>query len=417
MIILFRHDELAQVNIVTGNFIARDWSMCQAVWRSPLLPLSQSPLSSQDPQHPLPIGSGLRLKRDLLAYLRAYGQKRTGSLTTELDKYDFTAIRAALIASVPGKQILRSIDPDQETLWGWPALRYTLSSIEAKNPTGKTPRVVMQCSSVASVGEKWMKDVFLRTLATSAAPSTQQPKFSLVFPTADQIRRSVDGYASGSSIHMKTQTPAQKKQVDYLKPMLCHWAGDGLDLASKEQLADDGKPPVREALRGRAAPHIKTYIRFSDEAMTRIDWAIMTSANLSKQAWGEAATAGGGVRVCSYEIGVVVWPALWDQEAEMVPVFGKDLPDGEIVGDDEEGSERRQAEDDGDETTDEEGGKGIREGEREEEKTTKKKIRVGLRMPYDLPLVPYAEHEMPWCATAPCAEPDWMDRIWPGFGH
>ncbi|KAL8709351.1 MAG: hypothetical protein Q9220_005944 [cf. Caloplaca sp. 1 TL-2023] len=452
MIILFRHDGFAQVSIVTGNFIVRDWSMCQAVWRSPLLPLVQKlPISSSsiDSQGPVPaIGSGLRFKQDLLAYLRAYGQKRTGALTTELEKYDFSAVRAALIASIPGKQNLRSIDPQQETLWGWPALRRILSSINAKTSTSGKPHIVMQCSSVASVGEKWMKDVFLKTLATSissysssaAGPSSalhhhQPPKFSLVFPTTDEIRRSVDGYASGGSIHMKTmQTLAQRKQVEYLKPMLCHWAGDHDhdDTSTVSKKKEQPKPPcVREALRRRAAPHIKTYIRFSDEdEMTKIDWAVMTSANLSKQAWGEAATSGGDVRICSYEIGVVVWPALWDdgdEEAEMVPVFGKDVPDGkgeEEVGggggrEDRGGQSEQNREEEDDETTDEEGGKGIREREEEERTRTGigRKIRVGLRMPYDLPLVPYSEHEMPWCATAPCAEPDWMGRIWPGFGH
>ena len=37
MIILFRHDGLAQVAIMTANMVAGDWRMCQAVWRSPLL--------------------------------------------------------------------------------------------------------------------------------------------------------------------------------------------------------------------------------------------------------------------------------------------------------------------------------------------------------------------------------------------
>ncbi|KAL8831000.1 MAG: hypothetical protein Q9170_005485 [Blastenia crenularia] len=412
MIIIFRHDEQAQVNIITGNFIVRDWSMCQAVWRSPLLPLSDRSIETTAYPDPPCIGSGARFKKDLVAYLRAYGSKRTGPLTTELDNYDFSSIRAALIASVPSKQYPRNKDPDTETLWGWPALRHILSHIEMVFPQAK-PHIVLQCSSIASVGEKWMEDTFLKALSVSRPSSTpksqRKAKFSLVYPTADEIRRSVDGYGSGGSIHMKTQNAGQVKQLNYLKPMFCHWAGDqGSDPTSRE---DPNRAPVRRALRRRAAPHIKTYMRFSDEEMTRIDWAIMTSANLSKQAWGEAMTAAGEVRICSYEIGLVAWPGLWDDDgkAAMVPVFGQDMPD-----DADDRSAKDADNDGGEQTTDEEGGKGLRGPMIEKKKACR--TRVGLRMPYDLPLTPYAQEEMPWCASTPCLEPDWMGRSWAGYG-
>lgn len=212
---------------------------------------------------------------------------------------------------------------------------------------------------------------------------------------------------------MKTETPAQRKQLELLKPMLCHWAGD-------EKSGSD----VRLAQRRRAAPHIKTYIRFSDESMTSVDWALMTSANLSKQAWGEEINGKGEVRICSYEIGVVVWPALWDDggEAEMVPVFGKDAPDEDCNNDiekkennDIEKKEESEMDDEDDvETTDDEGGEGVFADRKERKRPYR--TRVGLRMPYDLPLVPYADEEMPWCASTPCSEPDWMGRTWSGFG-
>lgn len=410
MVILFRHDDSAQINIVTGNFIVRDWSMCQAVWRSPLMPLQTFPSTLQDTLGPFPIGGGYRFKRDILRYLNSYGQRRTGPLTAELKRYQFSSVRGALVASVPGKQNLKDTDPDQETLWGWPGLKHVLRSLNPQTP-GKKPHIVMQCSSVASIGKKWLEH-FQQMLryhqSFQASPPSPMPRFSLVFPTADEIRRSVDGYACGGSIHMKTQTPAQRTQLELLKPMLCHWAGD----------ERGGRSNVRQAQRRRAAPHIKTYIRFSDESMTSVDWALMTSANLSKQAWGEEINGKGEVRICSYEIGVVVWPALWDDgggEAEMVPVFGKDVPD-DACNDIEENEERGMDDDVDDdvETTDDEGGEGVFADRKEGSRPCRTK--VGLRMPYDLPLVPYADEEMPWCASTPCSEPDWMGRTWPGFG-
>jgi len=330
------------------------------------------------------LGSGHRFKLDLLAYLRSYGQAKTGPLAKQLQGYDFTGVRAALVASTPSKVNLRGSDPDTEPLWGWPGLKRVLRSIPASPALNEDrPHVVVQVSSIASLGQndKWLAGTLLHTLAmplskTTVPAARAKPKFSIVFPTADEIRRSLDGYGSGSSIHMKTQSAAQAKQVEYMRPMLCHWSGDK-DGISENQTTT----PIREAGRRRAAPHIKTYIRFSDSSMTSIDWAMVTSANLSTQAWGSGESALGEVRTCSYEIGVLVWPGLFDdgngQSVEMVPVFKQDQPRaaGEHTG----------------------------------------KKMVGFRMPYDLPLVPYSKQEMPWCATSPCSERDWMGRTWPGF--
>ena len=380
--------------------------MSQAVWRSPLLPLVAKTTTLQPPSlsssgAPVTLGSGARFKSDLLAYLRGYN--RLGNLVQKINLYDFKEVRGTLIASLPRKEPLARSEGG-DPLWGLPGFARVLQSIPsnqsltqaAKSTSRKSsipssalttsssassskPHIIIQISSVASIGEKWLREFFLPRIGaiSSPAPSTQPPSphVSMIFPTADEIRRSIDGYRPGGSIHMRTQSPAQRKQLDFIRPMLCHWAGDN---------RPPNPPPIREAGRRRAAPHTKTYVRFSDASLTRIDWAMMTSANLSTQAWGST-TKEGQVRVCSYEIGILVWPALWDDgetgtKAEMVPVFKTDMPDEE---------------------------------ERDEEKRV---IKVGWRMPYDLPLVPYEEGEMPWCASEPCAEPDWMGRSWPGFG-
>lgn len=94
------------------------------------------------------IGSGARFKRDLLAYLTAYGKKKTGSLVEQLVKYDFGAIRAALIASIPKRQET-DIDSRKESIWGWPALKDTLRQIPIKRQDDskpEKPRIVIQVS-------------------------------------------------------------------------------------------------------------------------------------------------------------------------------------------------------------------------------------------------------------------------------
>ena len=136
---------------------------------------------------------------------------------------------------------------------------------------------------------------------------------------------------------------------------------------------DTSSGTLSDAGRKRAAPHIKTFIRFSDRTKTAIDWMLVTSANLSKQAWGESINTAGDVRICSYEIGVLVWPELYGEKVRMVPTFKTDTPSPSKI--DVESV-------------------------------------VGARMPYDLPLIPYAKDDLPWCATASYTEPDWMGETW-----
>jgi tyrosyl-DNA phosphodiesterase-1 len=116
--------------------------------------------------------------------------------------------------------------------------------------------------------------------------------------------------------------------------------------------------------------------------MDTIDWAMITSANLSTQAWGAAPNSNGEVRICSWEIGILVWPQLIvggssktnSEWPKMVPCFQKDTPDS------------MEMEDDG--------------------------SIVGFRMAYGLPLTPYSKQDVPWCATINHSEPDWLGHSW-----
>ncbi len=385
MMILLRHDDSAQVIIHTANMIARDWgNMTQAMWRSPLLPLLDAGNLSQDEPDDFPVGSGRRFQRDLLSYLQAYDDKRVvcRPIMEELVKYDFSTIRGSLIASVPGRHNANDLS---ETQWGWSAMKHALKSVPVQQQ-GK-PEVVIQISSIATLGptDSWLRTTFFNSLSGAKRPSNQKPEFKIVFPTPDEIRRSLDGYGSGASIHTKIQSSQQAKQLEYTRPMLCHWANDAAE-GTSEFANQDGRfeplltgipeppegIPIKEAGRKRAAPHIKTYIRYAENST--IDWALVTSANLSKQAWGEPARPSGEFRIASYEIGVLVWPALSAQEAVMVPTFETDEPSRE----------------------------GVDEG----------KTVVGLRIPYNLPLQRYSKDEVPWVATMSYSEPDWMGQAW-----
>lgn len=401
--------------------------MSQAIWRTPLLPFEKTELSSTHPVQP--VGSGRRFKHDLLAYFRGYSRNGTATLSdliSQLQNYDFSTVRGALVGSLPGLQMPGQFEPDEQDRigrWGLPALKHILSTVptsstSSSDPTHQ-PHIIAQVSSIASVGEKWLLSTLIPTLSTTKGPLKPhaKPKISIIFPTATTIRDSIDGYGSGSSIHIKTTTTAQAKQLSVLKPMLCHWSKlppppTPSQPHTSPLHAHHHRQPTRQAGRGRAAPHIKTYIRFSSASQTSIDWALMTSANLSTQAWGSSPnpSSSGAVKISSYELGVLIWPALWDEKdpvttasgtprtAHMVPVFGTDMPSSTTT------------------TKNNNHAAGYTESVDEHEREGEG-ITIGWRMPYDLPLIPYSADEKPWCASEPCEEPDWMGQLWPGYGH
>ena len=196
--------------------------MTQALWKSPLLPTISK---EKPPLESTQIGSGSKFKTDLLNYLRAYDNRRVvcKPLVDQLSKFDFSEIRAALVASVPGRQDMKT---DPATAWGWAGLKKSLQVVSSMS---KEPEVIVQVSSVASLGpsDKWLHQTLFKTLSIQKGPGVVKPKFHLIFPTPDEIRRSLNGYRSGSAIHTKIQSNPQIKQLQYLRPLLRHWAGDG----------------------------------------------------------------------------------------------------------------------------------------------------------------------------------------------
>jgi MATE family multidrug resistance protein len=232
MMILFRSDNTAQVVIHTANMIPKDWAnMTNAVWKSEKLPLLSEPDNTLQHRQALPIGSGARFKADLLAYLMQYDSYRPTCkpLVDHLIKFDFSSIRAAFIASVPGKHDFRDTSGPA---WGWAGLQKCLQGIPAEPGESE---IVVQISSIATLGAKddWLQHTLFDSLATSSAQNAKRPSFKVVFPTADEIRSSLDGYASGKSIHTKITSAQHVRQLNYLQPMLHHWANDSKDGAGE----------------------------------------------------------------------------------------------------------------------------------------------------------------------------------------
>lgn len=228
MMVIFRHDDTAEVIIHTANMIPKDWTnMTNAVWRTPRLSqLPVGPKSATD-YASLEIGSGERFGADLLNYLRAYDSRKLtcGPLADKLSLYNFSNVKAALIASVPGKHDVHDLS---HTAYGWSGVKRCLRSVSCKEGSAE---IVAQVSSIATLGAKdtWLQETLFDSLGTCKKSFLQKPKFKVIFPTADEIRICLDGYASGASIHTKIQSAQQAKQLRYLQPLFHHWANDSKD--------------------------------------------------------------------------------------------------------------------------------------------------------------------------------------------
>ena len=204
MMILIRHDDAAQIVIHTANMIPQDWAnLTQAVWRSPLLPLLAPPSASASASasapassfpKPQPIGSGSRFKSDLLRYLSAYGS-RLRALTSQLQHYDFSPVRAAFLASVPSRVRLAAADPGRYTAWGWPGLREILDCVPVA-PQKEPASLVMQVSSIATLGatDKWLG--FFRSVLARHAPGSGDVSGAIA--VGEDAERSSGGAGSGS---------------------------------------------------------------------------------------------------------------------------------------------------------------------------------------------------------------------------
>ena len=182
---------------------------------------------------------------------------------------------------------------------------------------------------------------------------------------------------------------------------------------------------AREAGRERAAPHVKTYGRVVrhdcrrhgdrlhdtvEEGMLTnnetpntttaeelaqdqqkhveesspqwsFDWFLLTSANLSKPAWGTPSSKGSHHHIRSYEAGVLIHPELYGPDTVLVPTWKSDVPSAEQV----EWACRR-------------GYKRI----------------VGVRMAWDLPLRGYEGGDVPWVRSRGYEGRDWLGREWRG---
>lgn len=228
------------------------------------------------------------------------------SLPDLIRQYDYSSAYAVLIPSVPGYHRGMTINEygylklRKEIIDAFPSSQ-TLGKRKGKN---KTP-IVCQISSLGSLHEKWLRK-FCSAIDYTSTHNTNpldencmstkplQSLVKIVWPTVDEIRKSVEGFAGGGSV------PGRVKNLEkpFLKPLYHRWTK-----------RNDSNDPFRTA---RHIPHIKTIVQPSSSSGDdrSIEWLLLSSHNLSKAAWGTVQnnnkTGGKECFIAHWELGVFV---------------------------------------------------------------------------------------------------------------
>ncbi|KAJ1526493.1 tyrosyl-DNA phosphodiesterase 1, partial [Nowakowskiella sp. JEL0078] len=240
---------------------------------SPSLPLKSSEATKNE------------FENDLIEYLQKYGTPLKEWVEL-LQLFDFSACKALIIGSVPGYHIGGSLKK-----WGHKRVSDVLRRVDASENIKET--IIMQFSSVGSIDEKWLIDEFGKSLMECKnRVKSKYPKFSMIYPTVENVRTCLEGWEGGNSLPFINKTYLKQQ---WMKKYMHKWKS-------------------AEAKRARAMPHIKSYTRLSEET-GKISWFILTSANLSKAAWGtmqKIKTRSPQLMIRSYELGVLVFPELYE---------------------------------------------------------------------------------------------------------
>ncbi|KAF6200302.1 hypothetical protein GE061_006605 [Apolygus lucorum] len=266
-----------RVVISTANLVESDWdNRTQGLWISPkcpALPEDSDTLSGESPT---------RFKMCFTRYLSAYKVPELVPWIKKISRADMSEIRVFFVGSVPGSHAGQGLKQ-----WGLGALSSVLSD-NVVVPEKNSYPLILQCSSIGSLGpnpDSYLTGDVLRTFCSGKKEGVVgKPDVKLVYPTFDNIVGSYDGILGGGCLPYSTKTHDKQK---WLTSFMCHWKSD-------------------RRFRSRAPPHIKTYCRISPDHK-KMSYFVLTSANLSKAAWGSY-NKSGNLSILSYEAGVVFLP-------------------------------------------------------------------------------------------------------------
>ncbi len=380
LMILKYKNHKRKIIITTVNLIPFDWGgLTQGIWKSPFLLLKKNlnDLSNHNCQ----------FENDFLEYLKNYKLIGLKNLINDLEKYDFSNVKGIFIASVPGTYSKTTGDYHKFALGKLKKSIETYNHkfkkiINISSSSSQKSQINAQVSSIATLSCSFVETFLNACNGIELTHCQVSPKIksksksksivkdnksllNIIFPTPQEVANSKMGYLTGTAIHFRNNNSKSK-----------NWYNTNKHLFYKCITKNCG--------REKYPLHIKTYIKYdrdncnsndkSNHHEKKLDWILMTSANLSHQAWGFINFE--SIRCGSYECGILLYPELWDTEKykhQFIPLFNSNIP---LKSKD-----------------------GI--------------INIGIRLPYDLPITQYNNTDEPWCILNSYDEKDSQGLSWP----
>lgn len=325
MMLFFYKDQSMRVVVSTANLYEDDWdNRVQGLWISDRLPALGNGVSYMTHGE-----SCTKFRVDLMRYLIAYNIPKLQPIIAKVRETDFSSVKVFFISSVPGTHR----DSANGIHYGHPRVASLLSENSA--PIDDSVPIVMQASSIGSLGSSasaYLTGEIASSFQRDSTPTRLRrvPKVKFVYPSLNNVLSSHDEMAGGGCLPYNGSTHDKQR---WLNEHLHQWKA-----ASRN--------------RNRAMPHIKSYCRYSERGLY---WFILTSANLSKSAWGvfnkSKQTLNTTLRINSYEAGVAFFPRILI-EKERFPMNNEQQRDGSPI----------------------------------------------FQLPFDGVLVPYGKHDVPYCA-------------------
>ncbi|PWU99402.1 putative tyrosyl-DNA Phosphodiesterase (Tdp1) [Trypanosoma cruzi] len=285
-----------RVAVLTANFIQDDWAYkSQGIYVQDF-PRKQNSPKTDRANLTFSAGNEIRgnnFKNELLRYLNCYGiisnTENTEAIPSTLfDEIDFSAVCVEIITSIPGYHRYTDIHS-----FGLGRIPKVLHSIDTElSDSIRAPLLIWQFSSQGKLTNSFL-NALENAMSTEwksieeANKKPLRPLVQIVYPTESEVRESLEGWRGGLSLPLRLSSCHP-----YINGRLHRW-GQGTRGLCKI-----------EFLRRRALPHLKTYMRLN-EKKDGIKWFILTSANLSRAAWGEWQKKGDQLAIRSYEFGVV----------------------------------------------------------------------------------------------------------------
>lgn len=349
-----------RVIVHTANLIHVDWNnKSQGLW--------MQDFPWKDQKNP---SKGCSFESDLVDYLstlkwpefsadlQALGRFSISPLFFK--KFDYSSSAVRLIASVPGYHTGANLKK-----WGHMKMRSVLQEFTFDKQFQRSP-LVYQFSSLGSLDEKWMEE-FAYSLCAGVSDDKKPLGMGeplIIWPTVEDVRCSLEGYAAGNAI----PSPLKNVEKVFLKKYWAKWKAS-------------------QTGRCRAMPHIKTFARYNDQNLA---WFLLTSANLSKAAWGALQKNNSQLMMRSYELGVLFLPSPIKPGCEFSctsrttpDVSGSEVKKTKLV---------------------------TLAGEGNSAEST---LAIQLPVPYELPPIPYSAEDVPWSWDRRYTKKDVYGQVWP----